>query len=91
MSYRIQVNPDAGSLLRSFSPHVVLRLGQALAQLAEWLASGEEADGDVLEVEDCFLQFVIDPVERLLRVVHIEQRVSLRPSWAQATAEAAAV
>jgi hypothetical protein len=82
MSYRIQVTPDAGSLLHSFSPHVVLRLGHALAELAEWLASGEEPDGNVLQVDDCLLQFVIDPVGGLLRVVHIEQRTPLAPAWA---------
>jgi len=74
MSYRIQVHPEAGSLLRTFAPHVVLRLGRALADLAEALSSGEDAGGDELRVEDCVMQFVIDHAEHLLRVVHVEQR-----------------
>ena len=82
MSYRIQVHPEAGSLLRTFAPHVVLRLGRALAELAEALASGEDMEGDELSVEDCVMRFVVDHAERLLRVVHVEQRAGLRPAWA---------
>ena len=82
MSYRIQVNPEAGSLLRTFAPHVVLRLGRALADVAEALASGEDAEGDELHVEDCVMRFVVDHAERLLRVVHVEQRGALAPAYA---------
>ena len=88
MSYRILVHPEAGSLLRSFAPHVVLRLGQALAELAEALANGEDADGDVLHIEDCVMQFVVDHAERLLRVIHVEQRETEAPSWSYAPAPA---
>ena len=86
MSYRIQVHPEAGSLLRTFAPHVVLRLGRALADLAEALASGEDADGDELRVDDCVMQFVVDHTERLLQVVRVEQRADLQPAYANAEA-----
>ena len=82
MSYRIQVHPEAGSLLRTFAPHVVLRLGRALAELAESLAGGEDLDADQLCVEDCVMQFVIDHAQRLLQVVRVEQRPTLQPAYA---------
>jgi len=81
MSYRIQVHPEAGSLLRTFAPHVVLRLGRALAELAEAIASGEESDESELRVEDCVMRFVVDHAERLLRVVQVEQRDGLAPAY----------
>ena len=81
MSYRIQVNPEAGSLLRTFAPHVVLRLGRALAELAEAIASGEDAEENELQVDDCVMRFVVDHAERLLRVVHVEQRGALAPAY----------
>jgi hypothetical protein len=84
MSYRIQVHPEAGSLLRAFAPHVVLRLGRALAELADSLSGGEEFDADELRVEDCVLRFVVDHAERLLRVVTVEQSNELVPAWAAA-------
>ena len=82
MSYRIQVNPEAGSLLRTFAPHVVLRLGRALAELAEAIASGEDAEENELQVDDCVMRFVVDHAEQLLRVVHVEQRAPLAPAYA---------
>jgi len=82
MSYRIQVNPEAGSLLRTFAPHVVLRLGRALAELAEAIASGEDAEENELHVDDCVMRFVVDHAEQLLRVVHVEQRAPLAPAYA---------
>lgn len=85
MSYRIHVHPEAGSLLRTFAPHVVLRLGRALAGLAEALANGEDPEGAELHVDDCVMRFVIDHAERLLRVVHVEQRA---PAYAAAEAGA---
>ena len=86
MSYRIQVQPEAGSLLRTFAPHVVLRLGRALGDLAAALADGEQPDGTELHVDDCVMQFVVDPAERLLRVVRVEQRAGLQPAYATAEA-----
>jgi hypothetical protein len=86
MSYRIQVHPEAGSLLRTFAPHVVLRLGRALAELAESIAIGQDPDADELRIDDCVMQFVVDHAERLLRVIHVEQRTLLAPSYALAEA-----
>lgn len=83
MSYRIQVNPEAGSLLRTFAPHVVLRLGRALGQLADALGSGEEP-GTELHVEDCVMRFVVDHAQRLLNVIQVEQR-ALAPAYARAS------
>jgi hypothetical protein len=74
MSYSIHVQPEAGVLLRTVAPYVVLRLGRALAELAD--AAGASSDGGVqlLKVDNCVVQFVIDHARRLLDVVHIEQR-----------------
>ena len=52
MSYRIQVHPEAGSLLRTLKPHVVLRLGRALAELAECLTAADEAGTGELRVDN---------------------------------------
>jgi len=84
VSYRIQVQPEAGSLLRTFAPHVVLRLGRALGDLAAALADGEQPDGTELHVDDCGMQFVVNHAQRLLEVVHVEQREALQPAWAPA-------
>jgi hypothetical protein len=84
MSYRIQVHPEAGSLLRTFAPHVVLRLGQALAELAEAVAGGGHPESNELHIDDCVMQFVIDHAERLLRVVQVEQREPLGDAYAYA-------
>jgi hypothetical protein len=73
MSYRIDVPPEAGSLLRSFSPHVVMRLAHALADLADLLASGGEAGSNELTVEDCVLRYDVDHREQLVRVLSVEQ------------------
>jgi hypothetical protein len=86
MSYRIEVHPEAGSLLRTFAPHVVLRLGRALADLAEALSSGEDAEGDELRVDDCVMRFVVDHARRLLQVVHVEQKPALQPAYAASEA-----
>lgn len=88
MSYRIQVHPEAGALLRTFAPHVVLRLGRALAELAESLAGGGDTEGNELRVDDCVMQFVVDAAERLVRVVHVEQRAARAPFYAAADATA---
>ena len=77
MSYRIQVHPEAGMLLRTLPPHLVLRLGHALAELAEAVSVGSDPQDDQLQVDDCAIQFVIDHAERLLRVTHVEQREPL--------------
>ena len=84
MSYRIQVHPDAGSLLQTLAPHVLLRLGRALADLAEALASGEDIGASEVRVEDCVLRLVVDHAQRLLEVIRIEQREAVAPAWAGA-------
>ncbi len=86
MSYRIQVQPEAGSLLRTLAPHVVLRLGRALAELAESIAAGQDPERGELRIEDCVMRLVVDHAERLLRVVQVEQRDLLVPVYAEARA-----
>ena len=88
MSYRIQVHPDAGVLLRTLAPHIVLRLGRALAELAESLAAGEDPGPGELHVDGCVMQFAIDHAHRLLEVVHVEQREPLAAAYAAAPAPA---
>jgi hypothetical protein len=73
MSYRIQVHPEAGSLLRTLKPHVVLRLGRALAELAESLTAADEAGPGELRVDNCVMRFVVDHAQRLLEVIQVEQ------------------
>jgi len=72
MSYRIQVHPEAGSLLRTLKPHVVLRLGRALAELAESLTAGDEIGPGELRVDNCVLQLAVDHAHRMLEVIHVE-------------------
>jgi len=74
MSYRIHVHPEAGSLLRTFAPHVILRLGRALADLAAALAEGSEPEASELLVDDCVMRFAVNHPQRLLEVVQVEQR-----------------
>jgi hypothetical protein len=88
MSYRIQVHPEAGSLLRTLAPHTVLRLGRALAQLAESLAAGEDPGPGELHVDGCVMQFAIDHAHRLLEVIHVEQREAVVPAYAAGPAPA---
>ena len=87
MSYRIQVHPEAGSLLRTLKPHVVLRLGRALAELAESLTAGEPEGPGEVRVDNCVMQFVVDHAHRLLEVIHIEQSEPVAARAAVATAQ----
>jgi hypothetical protein len=73
MSYRIQVPPEAGSPPSDLFAHVVMRLAHALADLADLVASGGEADSSELTVEDCVLRFDVDHREQLVRVLGVEQ------------------
>jgi len=84
MSYRIQVHPEAGSLLQTLAPHVLLRLGRALADLAEALATGEEAGASEVRVDDCVMRLVVDHAHRLLEVIGIEHRDAVAPALAGA-------
>jgi hypothetical protein len=68
MSYRIEVDTEARSLLQTISPHLVLRLGHALAEMAEALSSGEAAASPALELDACALQVEVDHREQLLKV-----------------------
>lgn len=89
MSYRIQVDPEAGFLLRTLRPHVVLRLGRALADLAAILEDGGNLESDHLVLDDCAVQLVVNHAHRLLEVVHIEQRLpQIPPACAAADAHA---
>ena len=72
MSYRIQIQPEAGSLLRTLAPHVVLRLGQSLAEVAEAVAAGGHDEAQEVRVGDCVLQFVVDHAQGLLRVTGVD-------------------
>lgn len=81
MSYRIQVRPEAGALLRNLAPHVVLRLGRALAELADSLGASDAGTHD-LRVDNCVVQFVVNHASRLLEVIHIEQREAVVPAYA---------
>ena len=80
MSYRIEVHPDAGTLLCTLKPHVVLRLGRALAELAETIGAGADEPHE-LEVDNCVLRFVIDHAQRLLEVIQIELREPLAAAY----------
>jgi hypothetical protein len=84
MSYRIQIQPEAGTLLRTLPPHTVLRLGRALADLADSIDSGESPEESELRVDDCVLQFVVNHAHRLVEVVHVEQRDDAHPPYAAA-------
>jgi hypothetical protein len=86
MSYRIQVRPEVGSLLRTLAPHVVLRLGRALADLAESVASANDSQSDELRVDNCVMQLVVDHAHRLLEVIHVEQRDPVLPLLAEESA-----
>lgn len=72
MSYRIHVQPEASSLLRTLPPHVVLRLGRALGEIAELLTAGQEVQGTELRVEDATLRIAIDRAQELVRLVCVE-------------------
>jgi len=85
MSYRIEVHPDAGTLLRTLKPHVVLRLGRALAELAETIGTGGDEPHEV-QVDNCVLRFVIDHAQRLLEVIQIELREPLAAAYADSHA-----
>jgi hypothetical protein len=88
MSYRIQVHPDAGPLLRTLAPHLVLRIGRTLAEIADAIANGEEPGASELQIDNCVVRFVVDHAHRLLEVLHVEQSDSL--SYAPAGASAPA-
>jgi hypothetical protein len=77
MSYRIEVGTQARSVLETLSPHLVLRLGHALAAVAEELTFGEEDVPPFLELDGCMLQLIVDHQEQLLKLVAVEPPVLL--------------
>ncbi len=91
MSYRILVEPAAAQRLRTFSSHVVQRLGRLLAELAD-LASiappptlafarhpGPQADLLRIEVEDVIVWYRIDKREETLTVVEVASGTDDQP------------
>jgi len=91
MSYRILVEPGAAQRLRTFSPHVVQRLGRILAELAD-LASiapppslviarhpDPEASVFRFEVEDVSVWYRIDQSEETLTIVEVASGADDQP------------
>ena len=91
MSYRILVEPAAAQRLRTFSSHVVQRLGRLLAELAD-LASiapppslvfarslGPEANLLRMEIEDVKVWYRVDKREETLTVVEVASGADDQP------------
>lgn len=81
MSYRIQVDPEAGQVLRTLRAHVVQHLGRLLAELAELISSASaqptfarEGNVALLEVDDYVLFYEVDCAERTLNVRSVQPR-----------------
>ncbi len=79
MSYRIQVDPEAGQVLRTLRAHVVQHLGHLLAELAELFSTGQGArsgDGNValLEVDDYILFYEVNRADETLNVRSVQPR-----------------
>ncbi len=72
MGYRIQVDAEASTLLRTLSPSVVLRLGRAVADLVEALTSGRPLESPRLTVEGCALVLDVDHRAQVVRVLGVE-------------------
>jgi hypothetical protein len=77
MSYRIEVGTEARSVLETLAPHLVLRLGHALAAVAEELSFGGQEAPPSLELDDCVLQLVVEREEQLLRLVSVAPRAAV--------------
>ena len=91
MSYRILVEPAAAQRLRTFSSHVVQRLGRVLAELAD-LASiapppslviarrpDPEASLFRIEVEDVTVFYRIDKIDETLTIVEVASGLDDQP------------
>ena len=83
MSYRIQVDPEAGQVLRTLRAHVVQHLGRLLAELAELISAGPPAlalsragEGNValLEVDEYVLCYEVDRAGQTLKVRSVQPR-----------------
>ena len=83
MGYRVEVHPDARAVLQALAPHVVVRLGRALADLVEALTSGEEEASGELRIDECVMQYAVDHTSELLRVIGVETSTQ---AWGEAGA-----
>ncbi|HEX9605477.1 MAG TPA: hypothetical protein VF973_17115 [Myxococcales bacterium] len=91
MSYRILVEPAAAQRLRTFSSHVVQRLGRLLAELADLasiapppsltLARNLSPESNLLRigVEDVTVWYRIDKREETLTVVEVASGADDQP------------
>ena len=79
MGYRVEVHPEARAVLHALAPHVVVRLGRALADLVGALTADHRGEGE-LRIDDCAVQYVVDHAAELLRVVGVEPQ----PAYAMA-------
>src|SRR6266852_1025979 len=91
MSYRILVEPAAAQRLRTFSSHVVQRLGRLLAELADlasiapptslMLARNLSPESNLLriEVEDVTVWYRIDKPQETLTVVEVASGADGQP------------
>jgi mRNA-degrading endonuclease RelE of RelBE toxin-antitoxin system len=93
MSYRILVEPAAAQRLRTFSSHVVQRLGRLLAELADLASiappqtlalarSGSDAVSRI-DLEDATVWYRVDRHEETLTVVEVASSAD-EPAGAQA-------
>lgn len=75
MSYRIEVDPEAGEVLRTLRAHVVQQLGRLLADLAE-LVSAPQPGARVakLEMDGCEVLYELDRDQRTLSVRSVRAR-----------------
>ena len=76
MSYRIKVCSEAEALLRSLRPHAVLRIGRALAEVAEALPSIVPGEQNRLRVDGYVLAFALDREGRVLEITGVEEDAS---------------
>jgi hypothetical protein len=91
MSYRICVEQAAAQRLRTYSPHVVQRLGRLLADLAELASAPAPSHPSLvrnppagprlfrIEVDEVSIWYAIDAVEETLTVVEVGSRAEESP------------
>ena len=91
MSYRILVEPQAAQRLRTFSSHVVPRLGRLLAELADVASAGQgsslagassqgrAADPLRVEAEDLMLLYRVDKQDGTLTVIDVASSTDEQP------------
>jgi mRNA-degrading endonuclease RelE of RelBE toxin-antitoxin system len=94
MSYRILVEPAAAQRLRTFSSHVVQRLGRLLAELADLASIAPpqtlalaRSGGDAvsrIDLEDATVWYRVDRREETLTVVEVASLTDEDQTGAQA-------